>query len=108
MGTDSSLLHTPLHTLHQDFGGKMVPFAGYSMPLQYTDGIMAEHRHVREQVGLFDVSHMGRCVFVHALAMWRTQPARWNVWSLPILWALKPTGSVIRSSPTHRAVFWTT
>ncbi|MFT9419083.1 glycine cleavage system aminomethyltransferase GcvT [Acetobacter sp.] len=60
MGTDSSLLHTPLHTLHQDFGGKMVPFAGYSMPLQYTDGIMAEHRHVREQVGLFDVSHMGQ------------------------------------------------
>ncbi|MDE7547907.1 glycine cleavage system aminomethyltransferase GcvT [Acetobacter fabarum] len=60
MGTDSSLLHTPLYTLHQDFGGKMVPFAGYSMPLQYTDGIMAEHRHVREQVGLFDVSHMGQ------------------------------------------------
>ncbi|MFT8783548.1 glycine cleavage system aminomethyltransferase GcvT [Acetobacter syzygii] len=60
MGTDSSLLYTPLYTLHQDFGGKMVPFAGYAMPLQYADGIMAEHRHVREQVGLFDVSHMGQ------------------------------------------------
>ena len=60
MGTDSSLLHTPLHTLHQDFGGKMVPFAGYAMPLQYADGIMAEHRHVRAHVGLFDVSHMGQ------------------------------------------------
>ncbi|GBQ49512.1 glycine cleavage system aminomethyltransferase GcvT [Acetobacter ghanensis] len=60
MGTDSSLLHTPLYTLHEDFGAKMVPFAGYAMPLQYADGIMAEHRHVRAHVGLFDVSHMGQ------------------------------------------------
>ncbi|MFT9088348.1 glycine cleavage system aminomethyltransferase GcvT [Acetobacter okinawensis] len=60
MGTDSSLLYTPLHSLHLDFGGKMVPFAGYSMPLQYADGIMAEHRHVRTHAGLFDVSHMGQ------------------------------------------------
>lgn len=60
MGTDSPLLSTPLHTLHEDFGGKMVPFAGYAMPLQYAEGIMAEHRHVRDHVGLFDVSHMGQ------------------------------------------------
>ena len=60
MGTDSSLLYTPLHSLHLDFGGKMVPFAGYSMPLQYAEGIMAEHRHVPTHAGLFDVSHMGQ------------------------------------------------
>lgn len=59
MGTDT-LLHTPLYSLHEESGGKMVPFAGYAMPLQYADGIMAEHRHVREHVGLFDVSHMGQ------------------------------------------------
>ena len=59
MSTDS-LLHTPLYSLHEDAGGKMVPFAGYAMPLQYADGIMAEHRHVRDHAGLFDVSHMGQ------------------------------------------------
>lgn len=59
MSTDS-LLHTPLYSLHEDAGGKMVPFAGYAMPLQYADGIMAEHRHVRNHAGLFDVSHMGQ------------------------------------------------
>ncbi|MGO2958909.1 MAG: glycine cleavage system aminomethyltransferase GcvT [Acetobacter sp.] len=59
MSTDS-LLHTPLYSFHEDAGGKMVPFAGYAMPLQYADGIMAEHRHVREHAGLFDVSHMGQ------------------------------------------------
>ncbi|WP_215754712.1 glycine cleavage system aminomethyltransferase GcvT [Acetobacter sp. P5B1] len=55
-----TLLHTPLFTLHEEAGGKMVPFAGYAMPLNYADGIMAEHRHVREHAGLFDVSHMGQ------------------------------------------------
>ncbi|ATJ90359.1 glycine cleavage system aminomethyltransferase GcvT [Acetobacter tropicalis] len=59
MSTDS-LLHTPLFSLHEDQGGKMVPFAGYAMPLNYADGIMAEHRHVRTHAGLFDVSHMGQ------------------------------------------------
>ena len=59
MSTDS-LLHTPLYSLHEEAGGKMVPFAGYAMPLQYAEGIMAEHRHVREHAGLFDVSHMGQ------------------------------------------------
>lgn len=59
MSTDT-LLHTPLFTLHEDAGGKMVPFAGYAMPLNYADGIMAEHRHVRTHAGLFDVSHMGQ------------------------------------------------
>ena len=55
-----TLLHTPLYSLHTESGGKMVPFAGYAMPLNYADGIMAEHRHVRDHAGLFDVSHMGQ------------------------------------------------
>jgi len=50
---------TPLNALHRELGGKMVPFAGYSMPVQY-EGIIAEHLHTRDQAGLFDVSHMGQ------------------------------------------------
>ena len=56
------LKHTPLHAEHVALGGKMVPFAGYSMPVQYPSGITAEHRAVREAAGLFDVSHMGEFV----------------------------------------------
>ena len=51
---------TPLHDLHVELGGRMVEFAGYSMPVQYADGIVAEHQHTREKAGLFDVSHMGQ------------------------------------------------
>ncbi len=51
---------TPLHALHLELGARMVPFAGYEMPLQYAAGIMAEHLHVRAACGLFDVSHMGQ------------------------------------------------
>ena len=54
-----SLKRTPLYDLHVSLGGKMVPFAGYDMPVQY-EGIMAEHLWVRENAGLFDVSHMGQ------------------------------------------------
>ncbi len=50
---------TPLHDVHVRLGAKMVPFAGFEMPVQYPAGITAEHRSVRESVGLFDVSHMG-------------------------------------------------
>jgi aminomethyltransferase len=53
-------LRTPLHALHLSLGGKMVPFAGYDMPVQYPAGIMAEHLHTRAAAGLFDVSHMGQ------------------------------------------------
>ena len=62
MNTDpeSSLLKTPLHALHLELGARMVPFAGYSMPVQYAAGLMAEHRHTRNAAGLFDVSHMGQ------------------------------------------------
>lgn len=54
-----SLQHTPLHGEHVALGGKMVPFAGFSMPVQYPTGITAEHHAVRNAAGLFDVSHMG-------------------------------------------------
>ena len=61
MSAESSpLLHTPLHALHLELGAKMVPFAGYAMPVQYPAGILAEHRHCRYEAALFDVSHMGQ------------------------------------------------
>lgn len=59
MSTET-LLKTPLHALHLELGARMVPFAGYDMPVQYPLGVMKEHLHSREQAGLFDVSHMGQ------------------------------------------------
>ncbi len=56
----SVLRSTPLHALHLELGARMVPFAGYSMPVQYPAGLMAEHLHTRQAAGLFDVSHMGQ------------------------------------------------
>jgi aminomethyltransferase len=54
------LRYTPLHALHVRLGGRMVPFAGYAMPVQYSSGIIKEHLHTRAAAGLFDVSHMGQ------------------------------------------------
>ncbi len=56
------LKKTPLYNLHLKLGAKMVTFAGYEMPLQYSAGIIQEHKHCREQVGFFDISHMGQCL----------------------------------------------
>ena len=58
------LLETPLTALHQMLGAKLVPFAGYSMPISYPGGIIAEHNHTRSQAGLFDVSHMGQVTVI--------------------------------------------
>jgi aminomethyltransferase len=58
--TTQALLRTPLYDLHVELGAKMVPFAGYEMPVQYPMGVMKEHLHARAQAGLFDVSHMGQ------------------------------------------------
>ncbi|KQQ50692.1 glycine cleavage system protein T [Pseudomonas sp. Leaf127] len=58
--SDESLQVTPLHALHRELGARMVPFAGYDMPVQYPLGVMKEHLHTRAQAGLFDVSHMGQ------------------------------------------------
>ena len=60
MSDSSTFRHTPLHALHLQHGAKMVPFAGYEMPVNYPDGIIKEHRHTRQFAGLFDVSHMGQ------------------------------------------------
>jgi aminomethyltransferase len=56
----ADLLKTPLHALHLELGARMVPFAGYDMPVNYPGGIIAEHKQCRESAALFDVSHMGQ------------------------------------------------
>ncbi|WP_370152238.1 glycine cleavage system aminomethyltransferase GcvT [Ferrovibrio sp.] len=58
--TAENLKVTPLHALHKELDARMVPFAGYDMPVQYPAGILTEHRHTRAAAGLFDVSHMGQ------------------------------------------------
>jgi aminomethyltransferase len=58
--TAENLKITPLHALHKELGARMVPFAGYEMPVQYPTGILTEHKHTRAAAGLFDVSHMGQ------------------------------------------------
>ncbi len=60
MDQSPALKLTPLHALHLSLGAKMVPFAGYDMPVQYPAGVMKEHLHTRAAAGLFDVSHMGQ------------------------------------------------
>jgi len=57
-----TLLTTPLDALHRELGARMVPFAGYDMPVQYPSGIIREHLHTRQAAGLFDVSHMGQVI----------------------------------------------
>jgi aminomethyltransferase len=57
---EAELLKTPLHALHLELGARMVEFAGYSMPVQYKSGLIAEHQHTRTAASLFDVSHMGQ------------------------------------------------
>jgi len=59
--TTASLLRTPLHSLHTEHNARMVPFAGYEMPVQF-EGLKSEHLHTRQAAGLFDVSHMGQVV----------------------------------------------
>ncbi|TCO79258.1 aminomethyltransferase [Plasticicumulans lactativorans] len=60
MTDTDNLARTPLYALHLELGARMVPFAGYAMPVQYPAGILKEHLHCRAQAGLFDVSHMGQ------------------------------------------------
>ncbi|GGJ15486.1 glycine cleavage system aminomethyltransferase GcvT [Neoroseomonas lacus] len=73
-----TLLETPLASLHRELGGRMVPFAGYMMPVQYPAGILTEHLHTRAAAALFDVSHMGQAELVGegaAAALERVTPA---------------------------------
>ena len=60
------LQRTPLHDLHVALGARMVPFAGYEMPVQYPLGVLKEHLWTREKAGLFDVSHMGQAFLIAA------------------------------------------
>lgn len=60
MNVGEPLKQTALHALHRELGARMVPFAGYDMPLQYPRGVLQEHLHTRRAAGLFDVSHMGQ------------------------------------------------
>ena len=60
MNSNETLKRTPLHALHLELGARMVPFAGYEMPVQYPAGIKAEHAQTRQRAGLFDISHMGQ------------------------------------------------
>ncbi|MBB3591158.1 aminomethyltransferase [Rhizobium sp. BK529] len=62
MDDTAALKKTPLHALHLSLGARMVPFAGYDMPVQYPAGVMKEHLQTRNAAGLFDVSHMGQVV----------------------------------------------
>ncbi len=76
--SSGSILETPLAALHRELGGRMVPFAGYAMPVQYPAGIMQEHLHCRAAAALFDVSHMGQAELVGdgaAAALERVTPA---------------------------------
>ncbi|HXP29779.1 MAG TPA: glycine cleavage system aminomethyltransferase GcvT [Stellaceae bacterium] len=66
--TDLSLARTPLYDLHLSLGAKLVPFAGFAMPLHYPPGIVAEHLHTRTRAALFDVSHMGQALLSGASA----------------------------------------
>ena len=86
--TDSEQLKTtPLDALHRELGAKMVPFAGYAMPVQYPTGILTEHLHTRKAAGLFDVSHMGqvRLVGVGAIAAIRKAVAGRPPRQLPVV-----------------------
>lgn len=68
-GHSNHLQYTPLHGLHKELGARMVPFAGYDMPVQYALGIMGEHNHARAHAGFFDVSHMGQAYLTgHGIA----------------------------------------
>jgi len=62
--SNDGLKRTPLASLMEELGGKMVPFAGYAMPVQFADGIIKEHKWTRKSCGLFDVSHMGQAFVI--------------------------------------------
>jgi aminomethyltransferase len=62
--SETALLRTPLYDDHVKLGAKLVPFAGYEMPVQYPTGVLTEHNWTRQHAGLFDVSHMGQCLIV--------------------------------------------
>ena len=93
------LKRTPLYRLHLDLGGRMVPFAGYEMPVQYPSGILKEHLHVRAAAGLFDVSHMGQFEIRSRTGGARTPRVRWSRSCPWTSWAWLLVGSDTPCSP---------
>ena len=87
---DGPLLTTPLHALHGELGAKMVPFAGYDMPVQYPTGVLAEHNWTRASAGLFDVSHMGQCFLIPEDGRYETAAAALETLVPADVMALKP------------------
>ena len=101
---ETPLLKTPLHDLHLRLGARMVPFAGYAMPVQYPTGLMAEHKQCRDAAALFDVSHMGQVRLVGADAARGAGDAGAGGRGRP----RPPAGSVMPSSPMRAAACSTT
>ena len=94
---------TPLYARHIALGGRMVDFAGYALPVNYSKGVLAEHLFTRDKAGLFDVSHMGQAFFSGADAARRLESL------VPgDIQALAPGASATPSSPVTRAAFSTT
>ena len=89
-GADAPLLRTPLYDLHVEAGAKMVPFAGYAMPVQYSMGVLKEHLFTREKAGLFDVSHMGQAFLVPEDKRYETAAAFMETLCAADLLSLKP------------------
>ena len=84
------LKRTPLYDLHVELGAKMVPFAGYEMPVQYPMGVLKEHLWTREKAGLFDVSHMGQAFLIPEDKRWDTAAAFLETLAPAYFTALKP------------------
>jgi aminomethyltransferase len=80
--TTEALRRTALHPLHVEYGAKLVPFAGYEMPVQFPDGVKEEHLWTRSEAGLFDVSHMGPCFLTLASGMRRDAAAHEEIAAL--------------------------
>lgn len=96
-------LKTPLYDAHVKAGGKMVPFVGYTLPVQYGTGVIKEHVAVRTQAGLFDVSHMGEILCEGPDALENLQNLLTNKFD-----GMKDGQAVTAPCATNRAGPWTT
>ena len=102
---------TPLYDVHVEEGGKIVPFAGYLLPVQYGTGVIQEHMAVRQQAGLFDVSHMGEILFTGPTALDTINHLLTNDYngmaasSRRVSRAPRPQGMRPNSSPASRRTF---
>ena len=102
------LSRTPLHALHIARGGKMVPFAGYDMPVQYPMGVLKEHLHTRAGAGLFDVSHMGQIALRPKSGRVEDAALALDGWCRRISSRFRKAASAMPSSPMPPAASSTT